>query len=48
MRVDKQEVRDDVAYMLWSAAPFVPFGADTVVVRDGKIAVHTFAPYAPG
>jgi ketosteroid isomerase-like protein len=44
--MDKSEVIDDVAYIVWHAttsAGDVPLGTDTFIVRDGKIALQTFA-----
>ena len=37
-----QVVEADVAYITWSARPAVPLATDTLVVRDGRIAVQTF------
>jgi ketosteroid isomerase-like protein len=45
--LDVEHVHDDLVYVIWHAkcAPAdVAFAADTFVIRDGKIAVHTFAP----
>ncbi len=39
----KQEVFGDTAYIVWSVDGFFALGTDTLVVRDGKIAVQTFA-----
>ena len=44
--LDKTHVADDVAYIVWHArcgSLNVALGTDTFVVRDGKIAVQTFA-----
>lgn len=43
----RQDVVGDVAYIVWKAAPFILLGTDTFVVRDGRIAVQTFATYTP-
>jgi ketosteroid isomerase-like protein len=43
-----QEVVGDVAFIVWQAVPFIPFATDTFVIRDGKIAVQTFAMVAGG
>ena len=43
----RQEVVDEVAYILWQANPWFPLGTDTFVVRDSKIVYQTFAAYAP-
>jgi ketosteroid isomerase-like protein len=37
-----EEVDDDVAFVVWKS-DLMPFGTDTFVVRDGKIAVQTVA-----
>lgn len=44
--IDRSEVVADVAYLVWNARPFVSLGTDTFLVRDGKIAVQTFASTA--
>jgi ketosteroid isomerase-like protein len=44
--MDVLHVEGDVAYIVWHAAcasANVPLGTDTFIVRDGKIAVQTFA-----
>lgn len=44
--MDKTEIVDNVAYILWHAktsAGDIPLGTDTFLVKDGKIAVQTFA-----
>jgi ketosteroid isomerase-like protein len=44
--LDTMYVVDDVAYIVWHAScasADIVFGADTFVIRDGKIAVQTFA-----
>ena len=44
--LDRTEVCGDVAYIVWNAKcaeADVRLGTDTFVVRDGKIAVQTFA-----
>lgn len=43
--VARQDVHGETAYILWTADSInVRFhlGTDTIVVRDGKIAIHTF------
>jgi hypothetical protein len=47
LTLDVQEVRGEVAYIVWSAGATAPLGTDTFVVRDGKIVVQTFAAYLP-
>ena len=44
--MDQLDVSDDVAFIAWhadSASAKIRLGTDTFVVRDGKIAVQTFA-----
>lgn len=45
-RLQRQDVEGECAYIVWSAS-FAPLGTDTFLVRDGKIAVQTFAAYMP-
>jgi hypothetical protein len=42
----RQEVDGDVAYLVWSARPFVALATDTMLIRDGKIHVQTFTVLA--
>ncbi|WOF44741.1 nuclear transport factor 2 family protein [Sphingopyxis indica] len=35
-------VEGEVAYLVWDSQPQVALATDTLVVRNGKIAVHTF------
>ena len=44
--MDTTQVVDDIAYIVWHAncaAADIVFGTDTFLIRDGKIAVQTFA-----
>ena len=43
----RQDVSGEIAYILWKAAPFVPLGTDTFVVRGGKIVAQTYTTYTP-
>jgi hypothetical protein len=43
----RQDVRGEVAYVIWKAQPFVRIGTDTFVIRDGKIALNTFWVSSP-
>jgi len=36
----------DVAYLAWEAKPWVTLATDTLVVKDGKIAVQTFTSFS--
>ena len=47
MTLVRQDVAGDVAYILWTAEPFIPLATDTFVVRGGKIVAHSFAVLAP-
>ena len=47
LKMVRQDVHGEVAYIVWSAEPYIPFASDTFVVRDGKIRAQTFATYAP-
>ena len=38
----RQDIYEDVAYIVWKAEPFVKQGTDTFVIRDGKILAQTF------
>jgi hypothetical protein len=42
IKLIRQDVNGEYAYILWSAAPAVPFGGDTFRVHDGKIVMQTF------
>jgi ketosteroid isomerase-like protein len=44
----KQEISGDVAYINWNVAGFFALGTDTLVVKDGKISVQTFAAHPAG
>jgi hypothetical protein len=47
VRMVRQDVVGEVAYIVWSAEPFISLATDTFVVRDGKIVVQSFAMVAP-
>lgn len=45
-KISKQEVRGQIAYIVWSAESQnyrFPLGTDTFVIKDGKIIAQTFA-----
>jgi ketosteroid isomerase-like protein len=42
MKVIRQEIDGEYAYILWSALPVVPFGGDTFRVHNGKIVMQSF------
>lgn len=43
VKILRQEIVGEVAFLLWEAKPWFPFCTDTFVVRNGKIAYQTFA-----
>lgn len=43
VKITRQEVVGEVAFLVWEANPWFPFCTDTFVVRNGKIAYQTFA-----
>ena len=45
VKIRRQEIAGDVAFLLWEAKPWFPFCTDTFVVREGKIVSQTFAAY---
>ena len=45
IKINRQEVAGNVAYLLWEAKPWFPFCTDTFVVKNGKIVYQTFAAY---
>jgi hypothetical protein len=42
-KMNRQEVTGELAYILWEAKPWFPFATDTLLVRNGKIVLQTFA-----
>ena len=44
-KIEAQAVEREIAYLVWSAAPFVTLATDTLLVRSGKILVQTFTPF---
>ena len=43
LKTARLDIVGEVAYVVWSALPAIPFASDTFVVRDGKILIHTAA-----
>ena len=43
MSLVRQDVKGEIAYIIWKAEPFIPLATDTFVVRNGKIVTQTFA-----
>ncbi len=46
LKLTRQDVEGEVAYVLWQAMPFIPSAADTFLIRDDKIVVQSFAMLA--
>ncbi len=42
MKMNRQEIVGEVAYILWEREPIISQATDTFVVRDGKILFQTF------
>jgi ketosteroid isomerase-like protein len=42
VKVTRQDISGEYAYVLWSALPVVPFGGDTFRVSGGKIVAQSF------
>ncbi len=47
MKMQVQEVKGEIGYIVWDAGSMVPLGTDTFVVRGGKIVAQTMAFYMP-
>lgn len=45
-KITRQAVDGEIAYLVWEAKPFVTMATDTLQVRNGKINVQTFTPFA--
>ena len=43
LKMKRQEITGEVAYILWERKPIISQATDTFVVRNGKILVQTFA-----
>ena len=42
-QMKRQEISGELAYIVWEARPWFVFATDTMVIRDGKIVLQTFA-----
>lgn len=42
LKMNRQEIIGEVAYILWERKPIVSQATDTFVIRDGKILFQTF------
>lgn len=47
LRMLRQDVVGEVAYIVWESPKYTPLGTDTFVIRNGKIATQTFAAHLP-
>lgn len=47
LQIVRQDIHDEVAYLIWKAEPFVTLATDSFLVRDGKIVAQTFVMLAP-
>ena len=43
LKMVRQDVDGEIAYIVWTVGDMIPLGSDTFVVRDGKIMVQTLA-----
>ncbi len=43
MKVARQDIHGEFAYILWSAGSTVPIGSDTFYISNGKIVTQSFA-----
>lgn len=44
-QVLQKEVVGEVAYLVWSAKPYVALATDTMFIHDGKIITQTFTKF---
>ena len=46
IKVRRQDIAGEVAYIVWEATPFITRATDTFVIRNGKIVTQTYAIFA--
>ena len=46
-KMTRQDIRGEIAYLVWNSNPSIALGTDTFIIRGGKIIVQTFAAYMP-
>ena len=46
-KILRQDIRGEVAYIVWSMGDAVPLGSDTFLIRDGKILTQTVVMHIP-
>ena len=44
-KMKRAAVTGELAYIVWEAKPWFTFATDTILVRDGKIVLQTFAAH---
>ena len=44
-KMKRMEITGELAYIVWDAQPWFSFATDTMLVRDGKIVLQTFAAH---
>ena len=45
-KIVRQDIDENIGYIIWAAKPFITMATDTFVIRDGKIAVQTYAIFS--
>lgn len=43
IKLNRQELEGDFAFVVWSAGKTIPFACDTFCIRDGKVVMQSFA-----
>jgi len=46
VELTRQDVKGEVAYIIWKAEPYIKMATDTFVIRNGKIMVQTFVAFS--
>ena len=46
-KILRQDVEEELAYIVWTVGDRVPLATDTMIVRNGKFVTQTFAAYMP-
>ena len=46
-KLKRQEIVEEVAYILWEAGPLFPLGSDTYFIKRDKILYQTYAAFRP-
>jgi hypothetical protein len=45
-KITNKSTAGEVAYLVWEAKPWVTLATDTLLIKNGKIAVQTFTPFS--